>query len=168
MSLTHTHIFQESYPYIVTHTAKRLRSCLTRDHAPPVVSAATTVWQPHALQTIDGGCSTARPYIWGHSRAAAQLAQLVRASTCVYSSSTPASTLVYVQYGCVRISSVMRSSENVGKSQSCMVSKLSTIIYTVRLKIIGNDIIKNVGKYESCMVSKLPIIFKRTRIYMCV
>ena len=34
---------------------------------------------------------------------------------------------------------------------------------TVRLKIIGNDIIKNVGKYQSCMVSKLPIIFKRTR-----
>ncbi len=27
--------------------------------------------------------------------------------------------------------------------------------FTVRLKIIGNDIIKNVGKYESCMVSKL-------------
>ena len=34
---------------------------------------------------------------------------------------------------------------------------------TVRLKIIGNEIIKNVGKSESCMVSKLPIIFKRTR-----
>ena len=36
----------------------------------------------------------------------------------------------------------------------------------VRLKIIGNDIIKTVGKSQSCMVSKLPIIFKRTRIYM--
>ena len=35
---------------------------------------------------------------------------------------------------------------------------------TVRLKIIGNDIIKNVGNYQSCMVSKLPIIFKRTRV----
>ena len=34
---------------------------------------------------------------------------------------------------------------------------------TVRLKVIGNEMIKNVGKYESCMVSKVPIIFKRTR-----
>ena len=34
---------------------------------------------------------------------------------------------------------------------------------TVRLKIIGNEIIKNVGKSESCMVSKLPIISARTR-----
>ena len=34
---------------------------------------------------------------------------------------------------------------------------------TVRLKIIGNEMIKNVGQSESCMVSKLPIIFKRTR-----
>ena len=32
----------------------------------------------------------------------------------------------------------------------------------MRLKMIGDEIIKNVGKYESCMVSKLPIIFKRT------
>ena len=39
---------------------------------------------------------------------------------------------------------------------------------TVRLKIIGNEIIKNVGKYQSCMVSKLPIIFKRTRKYRSV
>ena len=35
----------------------------------------------------------------------------------------------------------------------------------MRLKIIGNEIIKPVCKSESCMVSKLPIIFKRTRIY---
>ena len=35
--------------------------------------------------------------------------------------------------------------------------------YTVRSKIIGNEMIKNVGKSQSCMVSKLPIIFKRTR-----
>ena len=34
---------------------------------------------------------------------------------------------------------------------------------TMRLKIIGNEIIKNVGESESCMVSELPIIFKRTR-----
>ena len=34
---------------------------------------------------------------------------------------------------------------------------------TVRLKIIGNEIIKTVGKYEPRMVSKLPIIFTRTR-----
>ena len=34
---------------------------------------------------------------------------------------------------------------------------------TVRLKIIGNEIIKNASKYETCMVFKLPIIFKRTR-----
>ena len=39
---------------------------------------------------------------------------------------------------------------------------------TVRLKIIGNEIIKNVGEYQSCMVSKLPIIFKRTRKYRSV
>ena len=36
------------------------------------------------------------------------------------------------------------------------------LLTTVRLKTIGNDIIKNVGKSESCMVSKLPIVFKRT------
>ena len=30
----------------------------------------------------------------------------------------------------------------------------------VRLKVIGNEIIKTVGNPESCMVSKLPIIFK--------
>ena len=36
---------------------------------------------------------------------------------------------------------------------------------TVRLKIIGNEMIKNVGKYESCMVSKLPLVFKPTRSY---
>ena len=34
---------------------------------------------------------------------------------------------------------------------------------TVRVKIIGHEIIKHVGEYESCMVSKLPIIFKHTR-----
>ena len=34
---------------------------------------------------------------------------------------------------------------------------------TVRLKIIGNEIIQNVGQYESCLATKLPIIFKRTR-----
>ena len=34
---------------------------------------------------------------------------------------------------------------------------------TVRLKIIGNEIIKTVGKSESCMFPKLPIVFKRTR-----
>ena len=28
--------------------------------------------------------------------------------------------------------------------------------YSMRLTIIGNEIIKNVGKSESCMVSKLP------------
>ena len=39
---------------------------------------------------------------------------------------------------------------------------LTCIEPTVRLKIIGNDIIKNVGKYQSCMVSKLPIIWKQT------
>ena len=34
---------------------------------------------------------------------------------------------------------------------------------TVRLKIIGNEMIKNVGQSESCMVSKWPIIFKGNR-----
>ena len=33
----------------------------------------------------------------------------------------------------------------------------------VRLKIIGNEIIKNVDKSESCVVSK----FKRIRMYVC-
>ena len=42
----------------------------------------------------------------------------------------------------------------------------ATYTHAVRLKIIGNEIIKTVGKYESRMVSKLPIIFKRTRAYM--
>ena len=37
----------------------------------------------------------------------------------------------------------------------------------MRLKIIGNEIIKNVGKYDSCMVYKLPITFKRTRTVWC-
>ena len=32
---------------------------------------------------------------------------------------------------------------------------------TVRVKRIGNDMIKTVGKYQSCMVSKLRILFKR-------
>ena len=36
-------------------------------------------------------------------------------------------------------------------------------LHTVRLKMIGDAIIKNVGKSVSCMVSKLPSIFKRTR-----
>ena len=31
------------------------------------------------------------------------------------------------------------------------------VTVTVRLTIIGNDIIQNVGKSGSCMVSKLPI-----------
>ena len=35
--------------------------------------------------------------------------------------------------------------------------------HTVRLKIIGREMIKNIGKSQSCMVSTLPIIFKRTR-----
>ncbi len=35
-------------------------------------------------------------------------------------------------------------------------------ITTMRLKILGNELIKIVGKSESCMVYKLPIIFKRT------
>ena len=34
---------------------------------------------------------------------------------------------------------------------------------TVRLKIIGHEILKSVGKYQPCMVSKSPIIFKPTR-----
>ena len=34
---------------------------------------------------------------------------------------------------------------------------------TVRLRILGNEMIKNVGKYESRTVSKLPLVFKRTR-----
>ena len=34
---------------------------------------------------------------------------------------------------------------------------------TMRLNIIGNELIKNVGQSESCMISKLRIIFKRTR-----
>eukprot|EP01048_Picozoa_sp_COSAG05_P006675 COSAG05_NODE_444_length_9777_cov_20.852965_2_plen_87_part_00 len=37
---------------------------------------------------------------------------------------------------------------------------------TVRLKIIGNEMIKTVGQSEPCMVSKVPIIFKRTRSYV--
>ena len=36
---------------------------------------------------------------------------------------------------------------------------------TVRLKIIGNEMIKTVGKSESRMVPKLPIIFQRSRTY---
>ena len=40
-------------------------------------------------------------------------------------------------------------------------------VTTVRLKIIGNEIIKTVGKSQSCMVPKLPIIFKRTRTRAC-
>ena len=31
----------------------------------------------------------------------------------------------------------------------------------MRLKIIGNEILKNVCKSQSCMVSKVPIICKR-------
>ena len=52
----------------------------------------------------------------------------------------------------------------------CQVHCTRTRIYdelahpcrTMRLKIVGNEIIKNIGKSESCMVSKLPIISKRT------
>ena len=32
----------------------------------------------------------------------------------------------------------------------------------VRLKIIGDAMIKNVGKSQSCVVSKVPIIWKQT------
>ena len=49
---------------------------------------------------------------------------------------------------------------------TCSRNVRSTVRNTVRLKIIGNEMIKNVGKSQSCMVSKLPIIFKRTRTYM--
>ena len=43
------------------------------------------------------------------------------------------------------------------------VNYSSIRILRVRVKIIGNEIIKTVGKSWLCMVSKLPIIFKRTR-----
>ena len=46
-----------------------------------------------------------------------------------------------------------------------LIANLYRIYSTVRLKIIGNEIIKTVGRSESCMVSKLPIIWKRTRIH---
>ena len=41
----------------------------------------------------------------------------------------------------------------------------ATMQIRVRLKIIGNDLIKNVGKFHSCMVSKLRIIFKRIVLF---
>ena len=47
-----------------------------------------------------------------------------------------------------------------GAQEVCYTLGLAS---TMRLKIIGNEIIKNVVKSQSCMVSKLPIIFKRTR-----
>ena len=75
--------------------------------------------------------------------------------------------------------------ENVGKYQSCMVSKLRIIWkqtgcmfddhtinsrassclqgkLRVRFHIIRNALIENVGKSQSCMVSKLRIIWKQT------